>query len=231
MVSIVIPAFNEAATVGSCVNASLHHPSVVEVIVVDDGSSDGTGEAAMAAGAKVIRLDKNGGKAAAMDAGVRAAKHNIILFLDADVTGHTEQMLTRVVKPVIDGQFEMYVGVRARKTIWLNRLLRFFPIISGERAVTRRLWDAIPIQNREGFKIEIALNHASKQFKRGMGFELIAGTRHHIKERKYGLLMGFWMRIKMTAELVIISFRLYLLEPCLSSLRRACLKIVSLGRS
>ncbi|WP_416139577.1 glycosyltransferase family 2 protein [Halomonas sp. HK25] len=231
MVSIVIPAFNEAATVGRCANAGLHHPSVDEVIVVDDGSSDGTGEAAAAAGATVIRLDKNSGKAAAMDAGIRAAKHNIILFLDADVTGYTEQMLTRIANPVIDGKFEMYVGVRARETIWLNRLLRFFPIISGERAVTRRLWDSIPIKNRKGFKIEIALNHASKQFKRGMGFELITGTRHHIKERKYGLLLGFWRRVKMVAEIVVISFRLYLLEPCLSSLNRARLKIVSLKGS
>jgi polyprenyl-phospho-N-acetylgalactosaminyl synthase len=230
MVSVVIPAFDEAATIGRCVRAALHLPDVVEVIVVDDGSSDDTGEAAAAAGALVLRLDQRSGKAAAMDAGVHAARHSIILFLDADVTGYTDQMLTRIVQPVVDGRFEMYVGVRARKTIWLNRLLGFFPIIGGERAVTRRLWEAVPIKYKEGFKIEIALNHTAKKFGKGMGFELIAGTRHHVKEQKYGLCLGFLRRMQMVADIVVISFQLYVLEAISNGLKRFRMKVASLLR-
>jgi len=153
-----------------------------------------------------------------------------ILFLDADVTGHTAQMLQRVTQPVVDGRFEMYVGVRARETIWLNRLLHFFPIIGGERAVTRRLWEAVPAKYREGVQIEIALNHTAKKFKKGMGFELVAGTRHYIKEEKYGLSLGLLRRTKMIHDIVAISVRLYVLEGISSKLKSLRLKMMSLRR-
>src|SRR5690554_5973400 len=100
-VSIVIPAFDEVSTIGCCVAEARSCVEANEVIVVDDGSSDGTADAAEAAGARVVRLARNAGKAAAMNAGVREARHDIILFLDADVTGCTPGALTRIVEPVI----------------------------------------------------------------------------------------------------------------------------------
>lgn len=209
MVSVVIPAFDEVATVGASVAAALRHPDVDEVLVIDDGSSDGTGLAAARAGARVVRLDHNSGKAEALDAGVRSARHDVIMFLDADVTGHTVETLSRIMQPVVDGRYEMYVGIHTRSTLWLNRLLHFFPIISGERALTRKLWESVPAVHKNGFQIEIAMNHSSKLFKRGMGFELIGGTVHHTKEQKYGFRVGFWRRVCMVADVISISIRLY----------------------
>ena len=81
----IVPAFDAADTVGTVVEGLRRH--VCEVIVVDDGSTDGTGEAAERAGAKVIRLPVNAGKGAAIRAGLAAvlptaATH--VAFLDAD---------------------------------------------------------------------------------------------------------------------------------------------------
>lgn len=225
MVSIVIPAFDEATTIGRCVKEALGCPEACEVIVVDDGSSDGTAAVAEAAGAKVIRHTRNAGKAAAMNTGVCTASHDVILFMDADVTGFTPQQLSCIVQPVITGKYEMYVGIRARKTLWLNRLLHFFPIIGGERAVTRRLWEAVPKCYQEGFKIEIALNHSSKKFEHGMGFQLIPGTRHHIKEKKYGIVLGFVRRLIMIAEVLMISVQIYIRDPAVSWLRRGVMTV------
>lgn len=223
-VSIVIPAFNEASIIGLSIEEALCCVEASEVIVVDDGSTDGTADAArLAAPSVVIRLACNGGKAAAMDAGVRAARNDIILFMDADVSGHTPETLSRIVQPVITGQYEMYVGLRARNTVWLNRLLHFFPIIGGERAVTRRLWETVPGAYQEGFKIEIALNHTAKQFEPGMGFELISGTRHHTKEKKYGLWLGSVRRLYMIFDVVMISVQIYLWSPVVTVLRRGIL--------
>ncbi len=212
MVSVVIPAFNEVGTIADVIACALQHPWIDEVLVVDDGSSDSTAQVAEAAGACVIRLDRNVGKAAALDAGVRSAKASTLLFLDADVTGHTQQTLSRIMQPVIDGQFEMNVGLRARSTLILNRLLRFFPIIGGDRALTRRLWEAIPADSVSGFEIEIALNYTSKRFDKGMGFELVHGTAHRIKERKYGVGIGVARRLVMIGHVLSISFRLYILD-------------------
>ncbi len=211
MVSVVIPAFNEADTIAEVITSALLHPDVHEVLVVDDGSSDATAQAAQAAGARVIRNARNSGKAAALDAGVRGAKSGILLFLDADVTGHTQQSLSQILQPVLDGRFEMYVGVRARSTVILNSALRFFPIIGGERALTRRLWEAVPTNCRRGFQIEIALNYTAKQFEKGMGFALVHDTHHRIKEKKYGLLIGLVRRMGMIGDILAISFRLYIL--------------------
>lgn len=84
-VSCVVAAFNEAETVAEVVCGLLAHvPGVVEVIVVDDGSSDGTSEAARGAGARVIRLPRNRGKGAALREGIRAARGDILLAMDAD---------------------------------------------------------------------------------------------------------------------------------------------------
>lgn len=216
MVSVIMPAWNEASTIADAVAEVVGHPAVTEIIVVDDGSTDDTAVRARQAGADVIRLPRNGGKAAAMDAGVRAAHEDTLLFLDADVTGLDHATISRILGPVLSGQYEMYVGIRARSTMLLNQLLHFFPIIGGERALTRRLWEAVPSEHKHGFRIEIALNYTAKRSGRGMGFELIRGTVHHTKERKYGIVAGLRARHRLNMDVLAVSFNLYVLE----SLRR-----------
>lgn len=84
--SVVVPAYNAEATIEACVRAILDQSMDVgcyELIVVDDGSTDGTGNAAQALGARVIRRAR-GGPAAARNAGIEAARGEIICFTDAD---------------------------------------------------------------------------------------------------------------------------------------------------
>ena len=81
MVTIVIPAFNEADRIGATIYALKRLTDVDEVLVIDDGSSDATSCLADAAGANVIRLDHNHGKGAALNIGVKAAQGDIILLV------------------------------------------------------------------------------------------------------------------------------------------------------
>jgi glycosyltransferase involved in cell wall biosynthesis len=85
-ISIVIPAHDEERAIGSVLAAlSLAQlPAVCEVIVVDDGSTDRTGEIATQSGVRVIRLATNRGYGAALKAGIRAASGDYILTMDAD---------------------------------------------------------------------------------------------------------------------------------------------------
>lgn len=84
--SVVIPAYNRAPLVGRAVASALAqrpHPPA-EVIVVDDGSQDGTAEAAEAAGARVVVHDRNRGEGASRNTGIAAAQHDWIGLLDSD---------------------------------------------------------------------------------------------------------------------------------------------------
>jgi len=208
-VSAIIPAYDECRTIGAVIAPLLGHPLIDEVIVVDDGSADGTAERARAAGATVITQAGTGGKASAMARGVRAARNEIIFFSDADVTGLTPEMVTRIVTPVTSGGYGMFVGIRGRKTYWANRLLHFTPVLGGERALTKTLWYHVPRAYKKNFQIEIALNFFAKHLGQRMGLAVLHGLGQVIKEKKRGFWLGLWQRMRMIGDILLVSARIY----------------------
>jgi cellulose synthase/poly-beta-1,6-N-acetylglucosamine synthase-like glycosyltransferase/peptidoglycan/xylan/chitin deacetylase (PgdA/CDA1 family) len=85
-VSVVVPAYNEEAGIAGTVLSLLASDHPVEIIVVDDGSTDGTVDAVERLGTSSVRLIRrsNGGKPAAINTGVEAATHDLIVFVDGD---------------------------------------------------------------------------------------------------------------------------------------------------
>jgi polyprenyl-phospho-N-acetylgalactosaminyl synthase len=211
-VSAIIAAYNEQDTIVDVVRAVEGHPLVDEIIVVDDGSKDATVERAKTTSAQVVSLEKNSGKAAAMNRGVQLARNEHILFLDADILGLNREMITLTVTPVLTGKCGMFVAIRQRKTYWMNRLLYFIPVLGGERALTKDIWRLVPRIYRKGFQIEIALNYYTKKSGHTMGFGVMPGLSQVIKEKKRGFWLGMLQRIKMCGEVGWISFRLYVIR-------------------
>jgi len=111
--SVVIPAFNEASVVGDVVTGLRHAATWHEIIVVDDGSADGTAEAARAAGAKVLRHPYNKGNGASVKSGIREATGEYILIMDADGQ-HQPADACRLVDRL--GEYDLVVGARAHVT-------------------------------------------------------------------------------------------------------------------
>jgi len=111
-VTVVIPAYNEELFIGSIV---LKARQIVErVIVVDDGSTDRTSELAIIAGAEVIRLDKNMGKAHALLLGLKRAQDlgsTAVVSLDGDGQ-HKAHEIPDVVRPVLEGRADLVIGSR-----------------------------------------------------------------------------------------------------------------------
>ena len=128
-VSVVIPAYLEADRIASTVDAvrtALAPMGDVEVVVVDDGSSDATAAAARDAGAdQVIVQPANRGKGAAVRAGVNAARGRTVVFTDADLAYTPDQIVGLV--EAIEGGWDVVVGSRkhdATTTLVRARRLR-----------------------------------------------------------------------------------------------------------
>ena len=124
-VTVVIPAFNEAAAIGSVVESLRAAANWRETIVVDDGSSDQTAEIARRAGAKVVRHPYNMGNGASVKSGIREASGSSILIMDGDGQ-HTAAEALRLIVHL--GEYDLVVGARAA---------------NGQASAARRLGNAV----------------------------------------------------------------------------------------
>lgn len=173
----LIPAHDEAARIADTVAAARGIPCLDRVLVIDDASSDGTGELASEAGAEVLRLDRNAGKGAALDAGLARLREDagVLLLLDGDL-GPSAAQGALLLAPVLAGEADMTVAVfpRAEGKAGFGlvkglarfgiRLLggrpgRAFPAsapLSGQRAMTRAAWETVT-PFAFGYGVEVAL--------------------------------------------------------------------------
>ena len=112
-VSVLIPAYNEAAVIADVVSRVRAAARWHEVIVVDDGSRDGTAEHAAGAGAIVVRHPYNKGNGAAVKSGIRRATGEFVLVLDADGQ-HRPEDAQRLISPL--GEYDLVIGARSSRT-------------------------------------------------------------------------------------------------------------------
>ncbi len=196
MITVVIPAFNEEGGIGRAVERVRALPQFHnwEVIVVDDGSSDRTGDIAASAGARVLRHPHNLGYGRALKAGIGAATHDTVVIIDADGTYAAED-IPRLVE-AYDRGFDMVVGVRsdvrrnesAFKTLlrWLLTALveftagrRIPDVNSGLRVFSRRTIEPYFGQLCDTFSFTTSLTLAYMMTARFVSFVPISyGTRH-----------------------------------------------------
>lgn len=139
-ISCVIPAYNEAARIGRVVSLAVAHPLIDEVVVVDDGSSDGTKDVvAEFPNVRLIAFSKNLGKSSAVRAGIEAAEGEYVMLLDADLEGLSSEDLSDLIYPILDGEAELTISLRKR-TAPICYLLGI-DYTSGERIFPRRMLD------------------------------------------------------------------------------------------
>ena len=108
--SLILPAKNEAAALGPLLARLRERFPEAELIVVDDGSTDGTADIAQAAGARVVRHPVSLGNGAAVKSGARAATGEVLVFLDADGQ-HDPDDIPRLLAKLDEG-YDMVVGAR-----------------------------------------------------------------------------------------------------------------------
>jgi glycosyltransferase involved in cell wall biosynthesis len=141
MITVIIPAINEEEIVGNVVNRVSQvmnmYGDAYEVLVVDDGSTDKTGIVAKKAGARVVRHAYNMGNGAAIKTGIRNARGNVIVMIDADGQ-HSPKDIPRLLDEI--SNYGMVVGARTKESysIWYRDIANsvynlFASYISGQR--------------------------------------------------------------------------------------------------
>ncbi len=173
----IVPAFDRADTVGATVTALRTVPDVLDVIVVDDGSRDRTASAAAAAGARVVELARNRGKAAAVVAGVAASgAPDVYLLIDADLGG-SAALAGGLLQPVAQGEADMTIAVFdaaegsrgfglvkgfAARVLRSETGLELVEPLSGQRAVRGPLLRSLQLAPGFGLEIGLTLDAADR---------------------------------------------------------------------
>ncbi|MCW2640674.1 MAG: glycosyl transferase family 2 [Dactylosporangium sp.] len=196
-IGVIIPAYNEAPTVGQVVEVARRVRLVDELVVVDDGSEDGTAEVAAAHGARVVAAEHRG-KGETLLAGARAIDADILVLLDADLTGLRPEHVDRLARAVAEEDAVMALGLFDRGP-WLNWVfLRLLPRLTGERALRRELLLSLEPADVRGYRIEAALNSCVAERRGVVRAFVLDGMFHRTKEEKESFaLVGFARKMAM----------------------------------
>lgn len=195
--TVIIPAFNEAASIGAVVAALRQDASWAEILVVDDGSSDDTESRARAAGARVIRHPYNKGNGAAVKTGIRQAASAFIVIVDADgqhrpadAVGLVEQL----------DRFDLVVGARAAST---------------QATIARRLGNAV-LNGVAGYLTQQPIPDLTSGFR--------AARREHLLEFLHLLPNGFSTPTTTTLAFIKAGYSVRF-EPVHAAARQGLSKI------
>lgn len=211
----VVAAYNEEKTIAAVLRALTSSPLIDEVIVVSDGSEDRTVEIARTFdGVRTFALRENHGKGFAMAVGVANASNDTLFFCDGDMYNVTEQHIQALVLPVLRDECDMNIGVRDRGAVpnFLHLKLKCGPVLSGIRVMRREVFETVPAQYQSHYKIEAALNCFCARAGYRQQQTVIYGLDHVIKESKMGLSDGLSARWRMSREVFLLLFDLYVFE-------------------
>lgn len=189
------------------------HPALGEVIVVDDGSNDGTLDIVKQfPSVRLIARDTNGGKSAAMVDGIAAACGDLLMLLDADLKGLAAEHISALAAPVLTGRADVSISLRQNSLAIFRAIGLDF--VSGERVVRKTLLNQAlgEIQALPRFGIEVFMNRLI------INRRLRIAVTHwpHVTQARKTEKLGYWRGIRaesrMIADLLKVVYPLALIS-------------------
>jgi len=201
-VAAVVPVYNEENRIGKVLSVLESCDLLDEIIVVNDCSTDGTlDQIPRENGVRPFSLERNLGKGGALAAGVASTSAQILIFVDADLVGFRQEHIGQLVRPVLDDEADMCVGIFQGGRWWTDLWQRVAPYISGQRALRREVFLSAGGLENARFGVEVALTrHAHRQGLR-VQWVTLDGVTHVMKEEKMGVMPGLRARARMYWEM------------------------------
>jgi len=157
-ISCIIPAFNEEDRIENNLQIAINHPLIDEVIVINDGSNDRTGDVLKRfKGIKIVNNPLNMGKSFSVMKGLELVRNEIILLLDADLEGLTKENLDSLINPVLKNDAK--ITISERKNSLILRKIMGVDYLSGDRVFDRKIIrDYKELSKIKGYGLEVFLN-------------------------------------------------------------------------
>ncbi|MGV3502282.1 MAG: glycosyltransferase family 2 protein [Adhaeribacter sp.] len=201
----IIPFYNEEDRVLQVLEVVTQITGINQIICIDDGSTDNTSEQIRSDWPQVtlVRLPFNQGKAAAIRQGVRLAKNETILLMDADLQSINKTEVEQAIQALARHNLDMLI-LRRINAPWFVKFDRGDTLLSGERLVKKR--DLIHILNQEvnHYQVELAINLYMQKHKRNVRWMPWSATNTY-KAKKIGLVKGYQKEFKMFTDIVMYA--------------------------
>ncbi|MDR3626892.1 MAG: glycosyltransferase family 2 protein [Ignavibacteriaceae bacterium] len=213
----IMCAYNEKQTIGGILETLLKCIELDKIIVVNDGSTDGTSivleKFIGLTKLRIIELPENKGKGFAMAEGIANAQNNLLVFVDADLTNFKVEYIQQLIQPLLEGKANMVIGQPTENVIDYH-LNPFIPL-AGERALFRKDVYSLIEQIRETrFGVETLINLHYKANNMKTLYVSLWGLTHPTKMHKYPFTTSvreYFLAAKQITKTMAVNYMLVVL--------------------
>ncbi len=201
-VSCIIATYNEGSRITGVLNVVIGHELIDEVIVINDGSTDGTKEVLeQQGGITLISYDNNKGKTFAVMTGLEKSRNDLVILIDADLVDLTKQNITDLILPVIQGQSDITISLR-KNSLLIFKLLGL-DFVSGERVFPKKIiGDLKQLAHLRSFGLEVFMNSIIIKNKFRIKIVPWSNVSHFRKSQKFGWWQGMERDYSMVVQII-----------------------------